>query len=207
MSLGGVSVWSLDMDDFKGWFCNLGPYPIIESVKEEFEHKLTLITSSPEHEKQPEPGIVEQTVTQVQTVNEKTKPNEATSAGKLNSVSKSKLTTKSFVNTNNKNKNKNETTSRELIGLTTASMNSAESKKESSSLDSIARHFKKKFKAIREIKLIACLDKKKCHISSSSTNLKSESRKFFFWISSLICLFLFWIFKKLGLVFFFLYFF
>jgi hypothetical protein len=37
--------------------------------------------------------------------------------------------------------------------------------------------------------------------------LKSESRKFFFWISSLICLFLFWIFKKLGLVFFFLYFF
>ena len=184
MSLGGVSVWSLDMDDFKGWFCNLGPYPIIESVKEEFEHKLTLITSSPEHEKQPEPGIVEQTVTQVQTVNQKTKPNEATSAGKLNSVSKSKLTTKAFVNNNNKNKNKNETTSRELMsGLTTASMNSAESKNESSSLDSIARHFKKKFKAIREIKLIACLDKKKCHISNSSTNLKFE---IFFWISGLI---------------------
>lgn len=40
MQLGGVSIWSLDMDDFKGAFCNLGPFPIIEAVKEEFEHKV-----------------------------------------------------------------------------------------------------------------------------------------------------------------------
>lgn len=40
MQLGGVSIWSLDMDDFKGAFCNLGSFPIIESIKEEFEHKV-----------------------------------------------------------------------------------------------------------------------------------------------------------------------
>lgn len=40
MQLGGVSIWSLDMDDFKGAFCNLGPFPIIEAIKEEFEHKV-----------------------------------------------------------------------------------------------------------------------------------------------------------------------
>ena len=40
MQLGGVSIWSLDMDDFMGAFCNLGPFPIIEAIKEEFEHKV-----------------------------------------------------------------------------------------------------------------------------------------------------------------------
>lgn len=186
MSLGGISVWSLDMDDFKGWFCNLGPYPIIESVKEEFEHKLTLVTSAPDHEKQPEPEIVEETVTQVQIVNEKTKPNEVTSVGKLNSASKSKITTKTFANNNNKHKNKNETTSRELFsGLTTTSLNQADSKNELASLDSIARNFKKKFKAIREIKLVACLDKKNCHLASSSPDFKFN--KFYLILIYFVC--------------------
>jgi len=31
------------MDDFKGWFCNLNAFPIIESIKEEFEHKFILV--------------------------------------------------------------------------------------------------------------------------------------------------------------------
>ncbi len=36
--LGGVSIWSLDMDDFKGLFCNLGAFPIIETIKQELEN-------------------------------------------------------------------------------------------------------------------------------------------------------------------------
>jgi len=34
-NLGGVAVWSVDMDDFKGQFCNLGRFPVIEALKQE----------------------------------------------------------------------------------------------------------------------------------------------------------------------------
>lgn len=35
MNLGGVIVWSLDMDDKTGQVCNEGPYPVLNTLKRE----------------------------------------------------------------------------------------------------------------------------------------------------------------------------
>ena len=35
MRLGGVIVWSLDMDDKTGKVCNQGPYPVLNTLKNE----------------------------------------------------------------------------------------------------------------------------------------------------------------------------
>ena len=35
MKLGGVIVWSLDMDDKTGSVCNQGPYPVLNTLKNE----------------------------------------------------------------------------------------------------------------------------------------------------------------------------
>lgn len=40
--LGGVAIFSLDMDDFKAKFCNLGPFPIIDAIRTEFDKAAVL---------------------------------------------------------------------------------------------------------------------------------------------------------------------
>ena len=29
--MAGIFIWSIDMDDFSGKFCNMGPYPLIKN--------------------------------------------------------------------------------------------------------------------------------------------------------------------------------
>lgn len=37
--LGGIVIWTLDLDDFSGYFCNQKKYPLVGAVKEELEKK------------------------------------------------------------------------------------------------------------------------------------------------------------------------
>jgi hypothetical protein len=46
MGLGGVIVWSLDMDDKTGKVCNQGPYPVLNTLKRELTKPLTTTIKS-----------------------------------------------------------------------------------------------------------------------------------------------------------------
>jgi hypothetical protein len=175
MSLGGVSIWSLDMDDFKGWFCNLGSYPIIESIKEELESKMTLIED--ELEKIP---VDTQKNSDKKSDKNKEKNNDVTSTIE-NELSPNKMSTHELIM---KTKNPPKGSGIKEIKLTknpkgtTNNMKTTTEvqAKDVSTLDSLSNKYKK-FKAIREIKLIACLDTHKCHIKQP--NNMSELRPSF----------------------------
>ena len=46
MRLGGVIVWSLDMDDKTGKVCNQGPYPVLNTLKNELTKPSTTTKKS-----------------------------------------------------------------------------------------------------------------------------------------------------------------
>lgn len=124
------------MDDFKGLFCNLGSYPIIEAVKEQFEHKITLI-----HEE-----------------------SEDKERFKLTTIKKLEQNKENYMQVN------------KVYNLTTIENNLIKftlKTKIPKKLDKDITHVKfsnnhvKKFKAIREVKLIACLDVHKCSLNGS----------------------------------------
>lgn len=187
-SFGGVSIWSLDMDDFKGWFCNLNAFPIIESIKEEFEHKFILVDVDKNN-----------TTGQISTTTKRSLEAKTTSDRhikvKTASTVKNRLThtidtTKEFMANNNKNidtikKNNYEKTNpkngvtsiKEISKLENieneTTLNSTSSKEEprnEPNLDAAVRSVKKKFKAVREIRLHACLNKKLCNLGSNHSS-------------------------------------
>lgn len=158
MSLGGVSVWSLDMDDFKDMFCNLGSFPIIESIKEEFEHKITLITDDLERA-QPTKAMSTSLIT--------TKNID----GRIFESYDSDNEYYETINTESlsgDSKLINQLSENTLDKLNNSIVNQVQDNYE------ILKKKLKKFKAIREIKLIACLDKQKCSLNSGHQILLSN---------------------------------
>ena len=184
MSLGGVSIWSLDMvghisdeeschsfgssflykslqDDFKGLFCNLGSFPIIESVKQELDNKLTIITEE-------SLGISNQD-------KKLTDIHEVTPTPKATGTTKSSGPTKANQNTNRPGQGGNNNQIRPSAYHTTTrlarpSMTPAGPPSLNTSYDNALNKLKK-FKAIREIKIVACLDKRFCNLRNASASL------------------------------------
>ncbi len=167
VGLGGVSIWSLDMDDFKGLFCNLGAFPIIESIKEEFEHKLLPLNPDFKY-KNHSNSIYEQIDKEHGSKKQSNENNKDQNNNKKPSNN---------INIINNNNNKYSTLSPENnqeLNYKNLRTNYTKDKKASTppNKNKFEKLFTtekmKKFKAIREIKIVACLDKSKCHLDINS---------------------------------------
>jgi hypothetical protein len=155
------------MDDFKGWFCNLGTFPIIGAIKEEFEHKIRPLENS-------------DSTDQINNV----KTTILNQASRLQSTTKSNGKGKSTVKLVNSTKVgytvlTTASTHKKVSNVLTNRPNNnkvshGENINREKSQDDIIPKFK--FKAVREIKLVACLDNKnKCNLKNNSfkTNIHS----------------------------------
>ena len=41
-NLSGTFLWSMDLDDFEGRYCNQGPFPLLNAIKAELDMKETM---------------------------------------------------------------------------------------------------------------------------------------------------------------------
>ena len=192
------------MDDFKGWFCNLGPFPIIESIKEEFEHKFVLIDMVKNNTTYQTKPVTKQTAPDTKVTNNRIKPKTTTVTIPPSKTNGAPNATKIPADKNTDNKQMGiKNNEYEKIGTSTqnskvpikdeqspSNKSDVESSKNELNLESIARSVKKKFKAVREIQIYACLNKKLCHLKSSSNNVTSNlfmlNLLFLFFISNMI---------------------
>ena len=139
MSLGGISIWSLDMDDFTGKYCNLGAFPIVNSLRKELQHNKILSLA-------------------FENLASTMYPNKQ-SYTKINYEfqSKTKSSTAFFNATNLTTK----TISK--VSLTTTNVKIMN---KTAPDENIVKYFRK-FKAIRKIKISICLDQHKCNLNQA----------------------------------------
>ena len=135
----------------------MGSFPIIESVKQELDNRLTIITEE-------SLGISNQ--------DKKTDIHEVTQTPKATSTTKASGPTKLDSNTNRPGQSGNKNQIRPSFYHTTTrlarpGMTSVGPPSLNTSYDNALNRLKK-FKAIREIKIVACLDKRFCNLRSSS---------------------------------------
>lgn len=147
MSLGGVAIWSLDMDDFKGLFCNLGPFPIIESIKQELDRSILDIS-----------------------VDENTEYSSVTSVKQQSTFTTKLIGTNKEENPNTP-KRENDGTALVVTKHTTTKPASKTTIKTSTKNDFFETNKDKKFNAIRKIRVIGYLKKNKQ--TNSSSKLKN----------------------------------
>ena len=147
MSLGGVSVWALDMDDFKGQFCNLGPFPIIESIKQELDRTILI---NPEENTEYSSLSTKKTTNSLITKTKSKPKNETIDELVLVNV--------------NVNSEENPVT----VTATTISIDSS-TKIILKTNNTGGNNAQKKFHAVKRVKIIASLDKNKRQTNNSPT--------------------------------------
>ena len=196
IGLGGVSIWSLDMDDFKGLFCNLGAFPIIESIKEEFEHKL--LPLNPDFKNKNNSNSIYE---QIDKEHGSKKPSSESKEQNNKKPSNNNNNNNNINNINNKystlSPNFNQDLNYKNLRTNYTKDKRATTPSNKNRLDRLLTTEKmKKFKAIREIKIVACLDKSKCHleINHGSSIFQFHNKTFFVFLAlffKFICWFVF----------------
>jgi hypothetical protein len=175
------------MDDFKGWFCNLNAFPIIESIKEEFEHKFVLVdvdkNSTTHHIRETTKRIHELKTASDRPFKLKTGSTDKTHMTNIKDKPKDLMginengqESKKVDHENTEAKN-GVASNKEVINVSNVDEDKALNKTPSNeeprnepNLDSVVRSVKKKFKAVREIRLSACLNKKLCKLGFNSSS-------------------------------------
>ncbi len=183
-NLGGVSVWSLDMDDFKGGFCKIGKFPIIQSIRRELEGIVEPTTELPV------------TATTKSTRTKFTFSSSSSSFSSPTATSGSKASTKHIDIITKAKTTLRKTPSSSPVPTQQPPIYSINNKKmfNFSIFDidwtgwSAFENRMKKFKAVRELKITACLDKHLCRVNTTANSSISVHSEHFFTLSLLLSL-------------------